>query len=232
MGETESMRLAVSEIFGPTVQGEGPLAGWPAVFLRLMGCNLRCRWCDTPYTWDGSRFDLKAETRRLEPEHAAERISDIMGGKEMLLVVTGGEPMLQQHALAQLLQHLPQQRVQVETAGTVPPLPILDVSYVVSPKLHHSGNNGSRYVPAALNALRDTGRVDGWKFVLAGVRDYREVDWMVEQHQLAPVYIMAEGTDSWRLAERLAELAPDAIERGYRLTPRLHIDLFGNRRGV
>lgn len=226
------MHLAVSELFGPTIQGEGPLVGHSATFLRLMGCNLACRWCDTPYTWDGARFDLKAQTRRMLVEDLA---ADIEARGDHLLVVSGGEPMLQQERLWQLLDLLPGRRVQIETAGTVAPRGDADrpgLGYVVSPKLHHSGNNGSRYVPDAINALRDSGRVMAWKFVLASEGDYEEVDWLVQHHQLAPVYVMAEGIESWRLAQRLAKLAPGAIQRGYRLTPRMHIDLFGNRRGV
>ena len=57
--------LVVAEIFGPTWQGEGPSAGQVAAFVRLGLCNLTCAWCDTAYTWDRSRFDLRAELRRM-----------------------------------------------------------------------------------------------------------------------------------------------------------------------
>lgn len=60
--------LVVSEVFGPTHQGEGPHAGQLCAFVRLMGCNLSCSWCDTPYTWDASRYDLKAEGHRMTVE--------------------------------------------------------------------------------------------------------------------------------------------------------------------
>jgi len=232
------VRLAVSEVFGPTIQGEGPDCGVPAVFLRTMACNLSCRWCDTPYTWDGKRFNLAAERQLLTPHQAALRIRKHANAGTHLVVVSGGEPMLQQPALLATLRQLPAScRVQVETAGTIAPRDLADfdagrLSYVVSLKLAHSGNAGGRYVPDAINALRDSGQVAAWKFVLATDSDYREVDWLVEQHQLAPVWVMAEGTEAWRLAHRMEQLLPGAIERGYRVTPRLHIDIFGNRRAV
>jgi 7-carboxy-7-deazaguanine synthase len=57
--------LVVSEVFGPTIQGEGPHAGQRAAFVRLGGCNLTCTWCDTAYTWDARRYDLRAELHRV-----------------------------------------------------------------------------------------------------------------------------------------------------------------------
>ena len=222
--------LVVSEVFGPTVQGEGPLVGMPAAFVRLMGCNLRCSWCDTPWTWDGSRFDMKAEGRRMTADAIVKRVRDM---HVPLVVITGGEPLLQQARLGMLVAGLGVNgmRVQVETAGTVVPA-LRGVEYVVSPKLAHSGNPADlRYVPAAIEALRDTGAVLAWKFVLDGPDDFAEVDRMVERHRLDPVYVMPEGTDESMLRARMRALAPGALERGYGLTPRLHIDIWGNGRG-
>lgn len=221
--------LMVSEVFGPTVQGEGPLVGTPASFVRLMGCNLACSWCDTPYTWDGTRYDLKAEGRRMTVEQVARQVR---AHGTPLVVITGGEPLLQQHRLGALLDLLPDRRVQVETAGTLRPLHIEGVEYVVSLKLAHSGNTQAlRYDPVAIEGFASA-RVLAWKFVLRDESDYAEVDRIVERHRLDPVYVMPEGTDESILAARMRHLAPGAIERGYHLTPRLHIDLWGHRRGV
>src|ERR1700737_3534692 len=98
MGRPE---LRVSEVFGPTFQGEGPSAGQLAAFLRLSRCNLNCTWCDTPYTWDARRFDLEAETRRLSAAEAVDRLRAI---RTPLIVVTGGEPLVQQAALGPVLE--------------------------------------------------------------------------------------------------------------------------------
>lgn len=106
--------LRVHSIFGPTIQGEGPLAGHPAVFIRLAGCNLMCPQCDTVYTdSDLSRFaimtqEIMARVRRIHPG-------------PILVVISGGEPFRQNitplcYALLDEDYH-----VQVETNGTLPP---------------------------------------------------------------------------------------------------------------
>lgn len=218
----------VSEVFGPTVQGEGPYLGTPAIFLRLMGCNLACRWCDTAYTWDATRYDLAAERQRMTVAEVAARI-EALGPH--LLVISGGEPLLQQARLQHLVDRMPGRMVHIETAGTVAPR-LRGVSYVVSLKLYHSGNAGElRYRPEVIDTFMRDAPVLAWKFVLGKDADYAEVDELVQRHHLAPVYVMPEGTDSETLRERMRELVPGAIERGYVLTPRLHIDLWGNTRG-
>jgi organic radical activating enzyme len=85
--------LWVAELFGPTWQGEGPSAGQRAVFVRLSGCNLDCRWCDTPYTWDWSRYDPAEQSRVM----TCDAIRDWALAQDVdLVVVTGGEPLIQQ----------------------------------------------------------------------------------------------------------------------------------------
>ncbi|MGH3922689.1 MAG: 7-carboxy-7-deazaguanine synthase QueE, partial [Pseudonocardiaceae bacterium] len=63
-----SRGLLIAEQFGPTFQGEGPSVGQQALFIRLSSCNLSCSWCDTPYTWDWTRFDPRVESRRVPAE--------------------------------------------------------------------------------------------------------------------------------------------------------------------
>jgi 7-carboxy-7-deazaguanine synthase len=92
--------LTVSEVFGPTFQGEGPSTGQIAMFVRLGRCNLDCRWCDTAFTWDWSRFDPAVELHR---RTVAELLVELDRINAPLLVVTGGEPLLQQQGLEPLL---------------------------------------------------------------------------------------------------------------------------------
>src|SRR5674476_1071534 len=108
--------MQVSEVFGPTIQGEGRNTGQLASFLRLAGCNLACSWCDSPYTWDWSRFDRHAEVSHVTVGEVAERL-DSMPGR---IVVTGGEPLIQAHAIASLMDVLPHRLFDLETNGTRP----------------------------------------------------------------------------------------------------------------
>jgi 7-carboxy-7-deazaguanine synthase len=225
--------LLVSEIFGPTLQGEGPSVGRRCGFVRLGGCNLDCSWCDTPYTWDWRRFRPERELRRME---VAGVVAAVAAMDVDMLVVTGGEPLLQWRALLPLLAEARARgwRVEVETNGTVAPPPALAASvdrFNVSPKLANSGIAEERRIrPAALAALRDTGR-SAFKFVVGAVADLDEVGALAARHALEPVYVMPEGTSAEVITERLRELAEPVLERGYHLTPRLHILLWGDRRG-
>jgi 7-carboxy-7-deazaguanine synthase len=225
--------LLVSEIFGPTLQGEGPSVGRRCGFLRLGGCNLDCAWCDTPYTWDWRSFRPDRELRRME---TAEVVAAVEAMGVEMLVVTGGEPLLQGRPLLPLLAAAGERgwRVEVETNGTVPPPPALAgrvAQFNVSPKLANSGVAAERRLrPAALAALRDTGRAV-FKFVAGSVADLDEIDALVSDHGLDPVYVMPEGTTAEVVTARLRELAGPALERGFHVTPRLHILLWGDQRG-
>ncbi len=228
---SKEAQLLVSEVFGPTIQGEGASLGLPCAFLRLGGCNQKCVFCDTPYTWDASRFDLRKELRTESVASLAERIL-ALGVKA--LVVSGGEPMLQQDSLRILNELLRQNglHVEVETAGTIAcAWPDLFDQYNVSPKLANSGNALSvRYNPGALDSLMATGRAN-FKFVVSNPLELADVDALVDRHGLRPVYIMPEGINSDVIRKTSLEIVDAVIQRGYRLTPRLHIDLWGNTRG-
>jgi 7-cyano-7-deazaguanosine (preQ0) biosynthesis protein QueE len=233
-----STDLFVNEIFGPTLQGEGPAIGQPAVFLRLAGCNLACVWCDTPYSWDWKRFDKTAEVHRMAPAdvQAEVRAHKPPGAVRPLVVISGGEPMLQQRALAEFARGLGSFVIHVETAGTKEPDLDFDhyvTQYVVSPKLQHSGNSlADRYKPEALIALDHTDKV-AWKFVVQDVDQLDEVEAFVTDNRLyGPVYIMPEGATPERLAETGPAIVEAVIARGWNFTPRLHIMLWGTKRGV
>jgi len=240
--------LATDDTGGPEIfaslQGEGPSMGMPVAFVRLSRCNLACTWCDTAYTWhfegdnrphrDGIAFERKANQVTLSPAETAERIA-ALGQKR--LVITGGEPLLQAPALAEMLGHLPDIAVEIETNGTVAPPARLDVrvdQYNVSPKLSHSGN------PATQALLPE--RLDAWaaepraflKFVVAAPEDVDEVLALHARYRFRPerVFLMPEGTDSASLRARQAWLAPLCLEYGFRMSDRMHIHLYGDTRGT
>ncbi|WP_328427892.1 7-carboxy-7-deazaguanine synthase QueE [Streptomyces sp. NBC_00443] len=122
--DTSATTLVVAEVFGCTVQGEGPSCGRRCSFIRLGGCNLACKWCDTPETWDGRRFDLRQTLTRTPVE---EIVARALVGAPGLVVITGGEPLLHQRQRAwdDLLVRLAAAgvEIEVETNGTIPPTP-------------------------------------------------------------------------------------------------------------
>jgi 7-cyano-7-deazaguanosine (preQ0) biosynthesis protein QueE len=222
------------EVFA-TVQGEGASLGVPSVFVRLSGCNLACSWCDTRYTWDWSRYDPKAESARLETGDVLRMVEQ---ASVRNVVVTGGEPLLQQRQVRELAAGLKSlgRRVEVETNGTI--VPSADLAAVidqwnVSPKLASSGNSVQRReVPEALTwfAARPNAYL---KFVVVEPCDLDEVDALVSRYAAAPVRVllMPEGTRAEDLTARSAWLADACLERGYHLTTRLHVLLWGDQRG-
>jgi 7-carboxy-7-deazaguanine synthase len=232
-GVSADTELVVAEVFGPTFQGEGPSVGRRAGFVRLGRCNLDCSWCDTPYTWDWERFDPAVELRREPVDAVLDRLAEM---SPEIVVVTGGEPLLQQQGLVPLARACTAHgwQVEIETNGTRSPLAELaaDVTrWNVSPKLANSGIDEERRIrPAALADLLATGHAS-FKFVVAAPSDLDEVAAIVDEHGLAPVWIMPEGTDAATVTERARLLAEPVLERGWNLTPRLHVLLWGDERG-
>ncbi len=227
--------LWVSEMFGPTFQGEGLSVGRPAVFLRLGHCPLACVWCDTPYTWDWTRFSRSDEVRRMTSTAVDIKLRELGAGiQSPMLVVTGGEPLLQKSALASLLQALRRDgwRIEVETSGVCDPGSLADSIdlFTVSPKLSNSGMPEQRRIKEGpLAALAAVTAV--FKFVMRGPHEFTEVDAIVDRFHPARVVVMAEGTDPETVLRRSRTLAPGALARGYGLVPRWHILLWGDARG-
>jgi 7-carboxy-7-deazaguanine synthase len=223
--------LKIAELFY-SIQGEGSLVGVPSVFIRTSGCNLRCRWCDTPYTsWqpEGVEWPL-------------DRILDevkVHGARHA--VVTGGEPMIAP-GIVPLTERLRAagMHITIETAGTVFE-PVACDLMSISPKLSNSTPEGPfrpqherlRIQPEVLGRLMARYAYQ-LKFVMQRPDDLTEVRALVEALGAAPehVILMPEGTDRESLGERSVWLAEICKQEGYRFSPRLHVDLWGNRRGV
>lgn len=214
----------LAERFG-SFQGEGPLMGQRCVFVRFSRCNLTCRWCDTKYTWDWTQYQPTRVSDRIPVPELVRWVSD--QGVD-LMVITGGEPMLQQPAMAALAAGVPDHvRVQVETNGTRVPEPALielvDL-WVVSPKLANSGvNYGRRIVPSALAALMATGRV-AFKFVVTDPdTDFDEIAGLVKDFGLDPIWVMPEGVTRERVLTGMDAIHGLAVARGWNVSTRLHI---------
>lgn len=223
-----------------TVQGEGPSLGLRCAFVRLGGCNLGCTWCDTPYTWDwkgtgdtGRVYDPRQELHTMPWRAVAERLRAF---SVPLIVVSGGEPLNQQKRLVPLLRELvgTGHGVEIETNGTVVPLPEVAAlaRFNVSPKLAHSEEpEARRLVPEALAAFAHLpGTV--FKFVCRNLDDLDEVADVERRFGIQPVWIMPAARSRDELARNLEALGDEVIRRGWNLTTRLHIAVWGDRRGV
>jgi organic radical activating enzyme len=222
------------EIFR-SIQGEGVTAGTPSIFLRLATCNLACTWCDTKYTWDWKRHDYDREVVTLEPDDVEERVVSLGCPR---LVITGGEPLLQQRTLFPLVLRLRERGFycEVETNGTLSPEPgMVDAvsQWNVSPKLANSGDDAvRREVPDALRAFRDLPNAY-FKFVVVEPSDVDEVCTLAERYDIPAgrVLLMPEGITPDIVGARGTWLAKVCAERGFRFTTRLHILLWGDERG-
>jgi 7-carboxy-7-deazaguanine synthase len=223
--------LKIAELFY-SIQGEGSLVGVPSVFIRTSGCNLRCAWCDTPYaSWQPEGADLTLD----------QIVDEVKAHPARHVVVTGGEPIIAPDIipLTERLRAL-DLHITIETAGTVFQ-PVACDLMSISPKLANSMPSGQwaaqhnrlRIQMEVLSGLM--GRYEyQLKFVVAAPGDVEEVRALIEalKADRSRVILMAEGTDRERLRERAVWLAEICKQEGFRFSPRLHVDLYGNRRGV
>jgi 7-carboxy-7-deazaguanine synthase len=227
--------MKIAEIFY-SIQGEGMLAGTPSVFVRTSGCNLRCVWCDTPYTsWqpEGEPMmigGILAAVRRNWPTH---------------VVVTGGEPMIVE-GMDLLTRRLKDfgMHVTIETAGTVYQ-PVACDLMSISPKLANSTplrreggrwaaqHDRLRFQPDVLKQLMKEYDYQ-LKFVVATPEDLDEIKSVIEATKAdrSRVVLMPEGVTIDALYDRAKWLVDICKVEKFRYSPRLHIELYGNQRGV
>jgi organic radical activating enzyme len=217
--------MRISEIF-LSLQGEGPSAGTPAHFIRLQGCDVGCHWCDTKYSWEF------AGGRELPAAAACDEARAL--GDAPLLVVTGGEP-LEHAGLAELLSRGLERwpRVEVETSGIAAPvMSDARLAWNVSPKL-----------PRVTPRWQDTwAHVAAWraerratfKIVVGDAPDLEDATGLIERHELPRerVMLMPEGLTDEAVRRHAADLAEACKRLGVRMSPRLHIWMWGAKRGV
>lgn len=220
-----------------SVQGEGINAGTPSVFLRTYFCNLTCTWCDSKYTWlNQDKSKAGVDYTLMTVDAVFDKVMRF-GCKHMVL--TGGEPLLHQKLLAPVLSRLKKEGVciEVETNGTMAPTTemfgLIDC-FNVSPKTSNSlVDRRVRIRRGPLEAFVASQKA-WFKFVIRDSQDLSEVEDLIAEFSLPSdrVMLMPEGTDSTTLIERSRWLVDVCMAKGFRFTPRLHILLFGNKRGT
>jgi 7-carboxy-7-deazaguanine synthase len=228
--------VRISEIFY-SIQGEGRLAGMPSVFIRISGCNLRCVWCDTPYT------SWKPEGRNLS---IAKILREMGKYPASYVVITGGEPLLVSE-IEELTRELKKRgaHITIETAATIYKPVVCDLMSM-SPKLANStpwkrahGRFGKMHDERRLNVPVIRQYLAHYdcqlKFVVERKEDFVEIAELLDQLAAvdpARVLIMPQGTREQDLRRKAKWIVELCKKYGYRFTPRLHIQLYGNRRAT
>ena len=213
--------MLINEIFC-SIQGEGPNIGKQAVFLRLGGCNLKCTWCDSKYTWN--------------PEVSDNYTSDVSKILDQIreysckhLVITGGEPLLQQDEIKEIIEELDGYYVEIETNGSIPLKIEEKLSQInCSPKLSNSGNESYKL---EINPYNE--KVI-FKFVVTNTESLNGINKYILDNNITPnkVWLMPEGVDRSKIIKKNKWLNLIAEKEGYNFSPRLHIMLYGNQRGI
>ena len=228
--------MRIAEIFY-SIQGEGKLLGAPSVFIRTSGCNLRCVWCDTPYTsWkpEGENWSVR------------EILAEVKCYPTSYVVVTGGEPLLAPE-IEELTAKLKKRsyHITMETAATIFK-PIACDLVSMSPKLSNStpwkrekGKFVRMHEEHRLNfsvIQRFMDRYDyQLKFVADQRKDFTEIERVLKSLKNVDrdrVLVMAQGRTKRELSEKARWVVDLCKSRGFRYTPRLQIELWGNRRGT
>ena len=225
--------MQVNEIF-KSIQGEGPNFGKPAIFLRTAQCNLKCTWCDTKYTWDWDHYDFKKEVIEMTIDEIKEKILDL---EIKHLVITGGEPLLQQDDLADLLSFLkPDFYVEIETNCTILPnkmLTDLVDQWNVSPKTENSGNPLELYENNECYYFFANKHNCFFKYVVENESDIPEIKKFVTKYSIPEkrVQLMTQASTKEEIHSREKDISELAKLHHFSFSPRLHVAMWGAQRG-
>ena len=212
------MTLKVNEIF-ESLQGESSYAGFPCLFIRLTGCNLRCSWCDTKYSYEEGK-EMQAD----------EIISLINSSKTGLIEFTGGEPLLQKEELIKVINGIDSLKtILIETNGSISLRDIPErVVKIMDIKLSGSGE-GKSFLVDNLNYLT---KIDEIKFVLRDIYDYNEFMEYYTKYQLGEkcVILVSKVKDSVMTDREIAEMIiRDGLKVKYQI--QLHKYIWNEERG-
>ena len=225
--------MQVNEIF-KSIQGEGPNFGKPAIFLRTAQCNLKCTWCDTKYTWDWENYDFQKEVNEMTIDEIKGAILDLEINH---LVITGGEPLLQQDDLADLLSFLkPNFYVEIETNCTILPnkmlIDLVD-QWNVSPKTENSGNPLELYENNECYYFFANQENCFFKYVVENEADIPEIKKFVTKYKIPEkrVQLMTQASTKEEIRIREKSISELAKSNNFTFSPRLHVAMWGSQRG-
>lgn len=224
------MKINLNEIFY-SIQGEGRSMGKPILFIRLSGCNLRCDFCDTKYHTDIKYTEITPELDQLLTKH-----------KDWC--ITGGEPLLQQEKIIELMEKYNPNYIEIETNGTVKPFnELLDkvIQWNISPKnLEHNKVKDIDYkfleyleyidepiqIAVQLNYII--------KFVYANKNDEKFIEDILNDYYLNEnnIYIMPEGATKKEQEKNMPQVINYCLKNNFIFTPRLHVLVWNNKKGV
>jgi len=240
-------RVRISEIFGPTIQGEGPLIGRPTVFVRTAGRDYRCAWCDTLYA---VLPEYRDEWTPMKPAAIMTRVNELAGGKPVLVSLSGGNPALQPLAPLIALGRESGHSFALETQGSISQLWFAELDWLIfSPKPPSAGVTVDWYAfEACLKAARGQPRCV-LKIVVFDDADYSYAQALAAHHPALSVYlqvgnpaplaaasgVLPDGADIDDLLQRFRWLAGKVTaDRWFAATvlPQLHVLAWGNKRGV
>jgi len=226
--------MKISEIFS-SIQGEGIHAGKPSVFLRTALCNLKCVWCDTKYTWDWDNYDYSKEVHEIPIEKVIEKIKEF---EPKHIVITGGEPLIQQNDIALLLSKLGDDYfVEVETDCTIIPDSVM-LEHVnhwnVSPKTSNSENSReAREIPQCYDFFVKLEN-SVFKFVIEKESDLVEIDVLITKYSIPKnkILLMPQASTKDELNLKKEEIEKIAMANGLLFSSRLQVERWGNQRGT
>ena len=225
--------MKISEIF-ESIQGEGNNAGKSAVFLRTAECNLKCVWCDTKYTWDWKNYDYSKEVNEMSIKEVRQSLEQF---RIRHLVITGGEPLMQQDDLAELLTFLkPEFYVEVETNGTILPnnaLSTLVDQWNVSPKTKNSGNPLEMCEVNECYTFFSKKKNCYFKYVVESEDDLIEINQFISKYSLKKdrVLLMTQAITKEEILAKEKNVFTISKKNSLGFSPRLHVMKWGSQRG-
>lgn len=230
-----STKVKVSELFY-SFQGEGSTVGVPAVFLRLSGCVLNCKWCDTVEVWkQGTEYD----PMELIGLFRGELLKSLNNGAHLIL--TGGDPLIQQYKVLPVLKCLagaiPDLHIEVETEGVLMPGEAFSRhiwQWNVSPKLSNSGMPNYKRTNLSVLSYHAKQTNSIFKFPVANEADLKETVTLVTMAHIPSrrVWLMPICSTRKEFEDRSPEVAKMAQQMQYNFSPRLHLTVYDRKTGV